>query len=720
MNLIGIRINKEGTDESVRKNLSSEWYPFFDRFRMKDLELPNWDDNDKLLVELKKKDKECRDANADLYNQSDERPQISLHAIVGKNGSGKSTLLDVLVRIINNLAFKAVSDTGGELNLLEAKGVNAALFYKIEDKYYCLGSNELIVLGEKAISFSDSQTLKENRKLLERFFYSVFVNYSIYAFNVRDYADVKEKGPVTQKVGGHDLYYKDNNGKEHKYKLPYYEHWLNGLFHKNDGYLTPIVLNPMRTEGNYDVNTEEALTKQRLLSLFVLKSDFLAGYESSKTQITFQIKIIQDKISKQMSWFPGNETQYYEHIADLYHWWWKELIDGKDVATIINKLNVLKDSSNIGKSNLCELDAENMKSFLKGDTGLNNRIIQIQSSLIYLAYKTSSIGSKYPNFYTKFENEEEINILFEHIKKDNTHITLKIRQTIYNLKNRLLRSDDKLLPQLNPRDINFKDDFGSRDTIKSADDVLEKLFPPIYKSEVLLTNREGKDISFTEMSSGERQFLYSLSSVLYHLMNLQSVESGECTLHYGNINIIMDEVELYYHPEYQRQFVNRLLDSIKGLKLTGIDSINICLVTHSPFLLSDIPKQNILFLEEGKVVNDKVESLTFAANINDIIKDSFFLKGGFMGEFAKNVIASLFSYIAPERGNPPSGYIRTWSPSDAQAVIKMIGEPMIQSLLQSLYHANKSLMDDQEIQNRIDELQREQRRRRQNEENTDN
>lgn len=45
--------------------------------------------------------------------------------------------------------------------------------------------------------------------------------------------------------------------------------WIDGLFHKNDGYQTPVVITPMRISGNIDVNKEEYLSRQRLLSIFM-------------------------------------------------------------------------------------------------------------------------------------------------------------------------------------------------------------------------------------------------------------------------------------------------------------------------------------------------------------------------------------------------------------------------------------------------------------------
>ena len=63
--------------------------------------------------------------------------------------------------------------------------------------------------------------------------------------------------------------------------------------------------------------------------------------------------------------------------------------------------------------------------------------------------------------------------------------------------------------------------------------------------------------------------------------------------------LILDEIELYYHPELQQQFLSKLLFYIKDMELSNITDINMCLLTHSPYILSDIPSNNILKLEDG-------------------------------------------------------------------------------------------------------------------------
>ena len=54
-----------------------------------------------------------------------------------------------------------------------------------------------------------------------------------------------------------------------------------------------------------------------------------------------------------------------------------------------------------------------------------------------------------------------------------------------------------------------------------------------------------------------------ISSIVYHLKNIDSVEEAkyngpthiEYMFQYKNVSIVLDEIELYFHPEFQRKFI---------------------------------------------------------------------------------------------------------------------------------------------------------------------
>ena len=164
-------------------------------------------------------------------------------------------------------------------------------------------------------------------------------------------------------------------------------------------------------------------------------------------------------------------------------------------------------------------------------------------------------------------------------------------------------------------------------------------------------NKDGEeksDVSVRSMSSGERQLLYSLSYVYYHLHNLQSIRKNTYRVPYHHVNLVFDETELYYHPEFQRQYLKRLLHALSYCNLTKenvedpnagfIRSINILLITHSPFLLSDIPYGNVLFMKsQGE---DREPQKTFGGNVYDLLNNGFFMDSA-MGDVATDKVRRL-------------------------------------------------------------------------------
>lgn len=173
--------------------------------------------------------------------------KVSVNAIVGQNGDGKSSLLEVMLRILNNFAY-----TRGFLEdqptLKYVEGVKAILYYEIDGTIYAIkcdgktvswyenGQEILILVGDDK---QKKRFLQEN--FVPDLFYTMVINYSLYAYTAAS-------------LGGGN----SDDG-----------YWIDGLFHKNDSYQTPVVLNPMRTKGVIDINKEEYLSKQRLMSIFV-------------------------------------------------------------------------------------------------------------------------------------------------------------------------------------------------------------------------------------------------------------------------------------------------------------------------------------------------------------------------------------------------------------------------------------------------------------------
>ena len=170
--------------------------------------------------------------------------------------------------------------------------------------------------------------------------------------------------------------------------------------------------------------------------------------------------------------------------------------------------------------------------------------------------------------------------------------------------------------------------------------------------------------------------MYNIQSI--HPKNIGS-EKQETTPNravYSNVNIVLDEVELYYHPQMQRALVKNLISSFENLKeAKGIKSINVCILTHSPFILSDIPMTNVLMLErnaKGHSISKANIGESFAANINDLLADNFFLEDTLVGDFASQQIQLLIERIK-------EGKLEKYD----KDLIGLIGDPYLRSSLET-------------------------------------
>ena len=112
--------------------------------------------------------------------------------------------------------------------------------------------------------------------------------------------------------------------------------------------------------------------------------------------------------------------------------------------------------------------------------------------------------------------------------------------------------------------------------------------------------------------------------------------------------LIIDEGEVGFHAEWQRQYLYNLVTFTN--KLFKDFRIQIVMTSHSPILVSDIPKENIIFLKKGaggicKIEDNFAMEKTFGGNIYSLYRNSFFLEGLPIGEFAKRKIQSMFKRL---------------------------------------------------------------------------
>lgn len=322
------------------------------------------------------------------------------------------------------------------------------------------------------------------------------------------------------------------------------------------------------------------------------------------------------------------------------------------------------------------------------------------SGINYLVYKTIKCSINYSNYRPYQKNVVTMNNirgLVESLFVDSTHITMKIRRTIAMLLfgHYGTTMDDKDGKYTHTCTI---DEF--RKNIKDVCECQKKIMkelclqrpssekaeiekpmpwqedellpsPAIYESITLMTKNE-TEIPMDTMSSGERQMLYTLGTMVYQLHNINSVKGDK--IRYSCVNIMIDEIELYFHPEYQRKLIKYLLNILKTMRLEQVKHINMMIVTHSPFVLSDIPSENILYLHDGNDVSDSIKINPLGANINDVLAQSFFLNDGFMGDYIVDKINEMVSNMEVSGGLADKRL-------ESGLLAKTIGDPYVRQIL---------------------------------------
>lgn len=158
-------------------------------------------------------------------------------------------------------------------------------------------------------------------------------------------------------------------------------------------------------------------------------------------------------------------------------------------------------------------------------------------------------------------------------------------------------------------------------------------FLTIPFEKIKIKNDRGKERSISQFSSWEISLIKRiLRNIMYEILKNNQKKSYV---------ICIDEPDLYLHIRRQKKYIDWIVDILS--KVTS-KQFHLILSTHSPFIVSDIPENNLLILEKGKDITKSIiekEWNTFASTTFDIVSDYMWMSDGrdiMIGDFTKEAI----------------------------------------------------------------------------------
>ena len=610
--------------------------------------------NNRLAVNLEKKDDYIN-----LYGEN-----LNILAFIGANGSGKSNIVNLVSYI---LRADIIDDYSGKNKYLpydeKVLPEKYCLIYKTDEGFYV--SKKGVISVQLKLNNDENSTLildavapdvkvakfcpflrKENLLLEDNDieFHDFSINYRLDNYFYYDrFENYDVKKSLSRIFGFNSLkLFKDN--PQLMFELCGYELYLKKAFELNNqnmNYWHDVV---RRRHFFSEISRKNLIGKINHATRAILRT-YKASYKSFDSKAS--LKTFAQKALPLLC--------LHRAITEFF----KSSVFFNDPVII----NVLKTYFSEGFNNISGFKFRDSKHRIK-----------------FYSDIFSAISSKQPKFgsvsifhYDRLKNLLSTFISYEeNLDKDanfivdNFEIIKSYDEKIIRIKQDLMfDSKDYYLPV-------YKFENNKKKMLYAGDNVFSKMFQiNFYKKD-----SASSVYSFDNISTGEQRILKFYADILG--VYKYSKEKFSVS------TFIFDEMDLSWHPEWQRHFVDYVIDIFKHFK--GV--YNLFFTTHSPFILSDLTRENIVLLNKDNSFHTKIcenNMQTFGANIHNLFKDNFFLNcdyGCTMGEFAKAQIQQLSKKLcSKEIENYNQAQLE-----DLEKRINLIGETLIRSaFLKKLY-----------------------------------
>lgn len=597
----------------------------------------------------------------------------NINLIIGKNGSGKTTLFDLVAstRDDRNSLFYNVKESRKSLN----KFPEWFAVYHIKDDIFVIeGHNEKLISNINNIphetSYEYSFVIKYNYENQAAEFYKYIQFYYLENKNytLNDKLVILYQPSIKEKK-----WYRKANRNKNEYYFGFPRKYLD----------IPSMTNLYRFMSKEWKSLENTFTAKSVVCN-IETIETLDYYTKSDLAESFDLKLYKGKVEP--LYFKNNFriNLKQEKMDDEKIKWTKKqefIIKFYEGYIIKNWIDTFKsvDQEKLIEIEKCKITIENL-DFKENDYISRKKyledVVQIicdTATKIYIPNET--------NYYAQaiIEFIRNVNRIDEKYFSTSTTISIKMRDGFDENINRLLNCYDIYRP---------------------SDDMMNDLHNYV-------------SVKFTNLSSGELEFINGFAN-LYTALDIEKLNHK-----FISALIFLDEPDESFHPEWSRKYIYYLTTLLNSIEMGREFKYQIIIATHSPFMISDIPKEHITCLKVINKENGEIERMSVKAefglmsNFYDIIKNDFFILSP-VGEFAKITFKRILHEIDEMKEYDEEKI------QQLRGLIMAIGEEFIKAkLLGNLHKKIEKLITFDMTQEHINLLETELRRLKKERDNLD-
>lgn len=546
-------------------------------------------------------------------------------AIIGQNGVGKTTTL----RLIKEMFLKDRLSTEQQQNDI--------LILKLEDKlYYYINS--------------------KNRNKVEIF------NSTNYEFLPMYY---KQSPKLYDVMKDFSMVFYSNSSEEERREIE-----TTNLYNISTTFLRDNIGKINRKIKNKKIRNQSSNKRFRITEL-KRQIDFLNHVRESHIQIDIPFKSIS-KLSLEIA---KPRSSDYDSIKQLIN---KIKSNGFDKNALIR----------IQKKFLMEVD--NLKNFFTYERSHKQNIASNLHFILYEAFTLYVLKTYFNKINADFilYSSETFEIIINNL--------INIRIDERSIENSIRKFPDLISSSITEVDINaFKELKSYKSNIKDSSELLSRFFDLLIRCDI--GNQNASLNPFNDEFTFFLNFYLLKSEADFNFVSIKWLElsAGELSLlsffsrfhsisrdiKSNNVLVLIDEGDLYFHPEWQRDYIYFLLEFLEKEK-SEQRNISIIMTTHSPFVLSDLPKENLILLRkdveyENKTVltqNSTEFEDTFGGNIHTLFSQAFFMGETTVSKFARKKIQH-------EVIDKIGLHIHSIDLTKIFKIVDKIGEPVLKEIL---------------------------------------